>query len=45
MKHLTQSYRDISLIVAVNADRFLVPLMIIAALTLSGWVLSYTPPF
>lgn len=41
MKLLTESYRGITFIVQVNMDRFLVPLTIVGALTVAGWLLSY----
>ena len=41
MKLLTQSYRGVSFFVQVNVDRLLVPLTIVGALTLAGWLLSY----
>lgn len=40
MRYLAQSTRGMTQLVAVNMDRFLTPLLITAALTLAGWVLS-----
>jgi len=40
MRHLAQSTRGMTQLVWLNADRFLMPLLITAALTLAGWVLS-----
>lgn len=40
MKFLSRSYQDLSLIVAINTDRFLVPILITASLTLAGWLVS-----
>ncbi len=40
MKFLTESYRGLSLFVAVNTDRFLVPILIVGSLTLAGWLVS-----
>ncbi len=41
MKLLAESYREVSLVVLTNMDRFLVPLLIVAALLLAGNVFSY----
>jgi hypothetical protein len=43
MKFLTESYRGLSLFVTVNTDRLLVPVLIVAALTLAGWLVSLLP--
>lgn len=40
MKMINQSYRSFSMLVEVNIDRFLVPLTIIGALTVAGWLVS-----
>jgi hypothetical protein len=40
MRYFTQSARGMTQLVWLNMDRFLIPLMITAALTLAGWVLS-----
>ncbi|MCU4654556.1 hypothetical protein N8I71_17085 [Roseibacterium sp. SDUM158016] len=40
MKFLNESYRGLSLFVAVNTDRLLVPVLIVACLTLAGWLVS-----
>lgn len=39
MRLLTNSYRGMSELVLLNTDRFLAPLLIVAALTLAGWLL------
>ncbi|WP_274379256.1 hypothetical protein [Rhodophyticola sp. CCM32] len=41
MKLLSQGYNGISFFVQINVDRLLVPLTIIGALTVAGWLLSY----
>ncbi|MCR9067309.1 MAG: hypothetical protein NXH79_00550 [Rhodobacteraceae bacterium] len=41
MRLLAESYRGASLIVFSNMDRFLVPLLIVAALLLAGSLFSY----
>lgn len=41
MKALTRNVQDFRVLLAVNIDRLLVPLLIIAALTLAGWLVSY----
>jgi hypothetical protein len=43
MKLIDESYRGLSLVVRLNADRFLVPVLIVAALTLAGWLVSLFP--
>lgn len=40
MKFLTESYRGLTLFMAINTDRFLVPILIVASLTLAGWLVS-----
>ncbi len=45
MKFLTQSYRGLSFVVSVNTDRLLVPVLIVASLTLAGWLVSLIPAF
>jgi hypothetical protein len=40
MRFLSESYRGLSLFVAVNTDRLLVPVLIVGALTLAGWLVS-----
>jgi hypothetical protein len=40
MKFLTESYRGLSRFVAINTDRLLVPVLIVASLTLAGWLVS-----
>lgn len=42
MKALTQNFQGFRVLLVVNIDRLLVPLLIIAALTLAGWLVSYT---
>ena len=45
MQTLIESYRGVSQIVRLNVDRFLAPLVIVAALTLAGWVVRLIGPF
>ncbi|GEM_PF-1583754 len=40
MNTLTKTTSDFREIMSVNADRFLVPMMIVGALTLAGWAVS-----
>ena len=40
MKMINQNYRSFSMLVEVNLDRFLVPLTIIGALTVAGWLVT-----
>jgi len=40
MRMITENYRGFSFFVEVNIDRFLVPLMIVGALTVAGWLVS-----
>ncbi len=41
MKLLAESYREVSLVFLTNMDRFLIPLLIVAALLLAGGLFSY----
>ncbi|MEQ8368221.1 MAG: hypothetical protein RIB61_16095 [Roseicyclus sp.] len=41
MKLLAESTRGVSLFLVLNMDRFLVPLLIVAALTLAGMIFGY----
>ena len=45
MKLLMESTRSMSLLVLFNMDRFLVPLLIIAALFLGGALFDYATEF
>ncbi|MEJ6394666.1 hypothetical protein V8J82_15470 [Gymnodinialimonas sp. 2305UL16-5] len=45
MRILADSYRGMSALVLWNMDRFLAPLLIMAALTLAGWVVRLIAPF
>lgn len=45
MRYITQSTRGMTQLVMLNTDRFLVPLLIVAALTLAGWLLRISGPF
>ncbi len=40
MKMINEGYRGISFFVELNIDRFLVPVTIVSALTLAGWLVS-----
>ena len=40
MRMINDSYRSITFFVEVNIDRFLVPLTIVGALLLAGWLIS-----
>ena len=40
MRMLSDGYCGFSLFVEVNLDRFLVPLTIVGALTIAGWLVS-----
>jgi hypothetical protein len=40
MRMINESYRSFSFFVEVNIDRFLVPVMIVGALTVAGWLVS-----
>ncbi|MEM9317593.1 MAG: hypothetical protein AAGA70_01145 [Pseudomonadota bacterium] len=41
MKSIARNTRGLGDLISVNIDRLLVPLIVVAALTLAGWVLSY----
>ena len=41
MKAIAQNTQGLRVLLAVNIDRLLVPLLIVAALTLAGWLVSY----
>ncbi|MBF9050549.1 hypothetical protein GTA62_15190 [Roseobacter sp. HKCCD9010] len=41
MRLLSDGYRGIRFFVQINVDRLLVPLIIVSALTVAGWMLSY----
>ena len=45
MRYLAQSTRGMTQLVMLNMDRFLTPLLIVAALTLAGWVLTLAQPW
>jgi hypothetical protein len=45
MKFLSESYRGLSLFVAINTDRMLVPVLIVGSLTLAGWLVSLCTRF
>lgn len=45
MRYLTQSTQGVTQLFLLNADRFLAPLLIVAALTLAGWLLRLVGPF
>ena len=45
MKQLIESTRSMSLLVVLNTDRFLVPLLIVAALFLAGALFDYATEF
>ncbi len=45
MRYITQSTRGMTQLVMLNTDRFLAPLLIVAALTLAGWLLRISGPF
>lgn len=40
MNFISVSYKSLSLFVAINTDRFLVPILIVASLLLAGWLVS-----
>lgn len=40
MRLITDGYRSITFFVEVNIDRFLVPLTIMGALLVAGWLIS-----
>jgi hypothetical protein len=41
MKTLTHTTRGVSVLISLNMDRFLVPLLIVAALFLGGMIFGY----
>jgi len=41
MKTLAQNTQGLRVLLQVNIDRLLVPLLIVAALTFAGWLVSY----
>lgn len=43
MKLIGESVQGLSLFVRLNTDRLLVPVLIVAALTLAGWLVSLIP--
>ncbi|QXT38472.1 hypothetical protein [Gymnodinialimonas ceratoperidinii] len=45
MRYLTDSTRGMTHLFMLNTDRFLAPLLIVAALTLAGWILGISGPF
>ena len=45
MRTIIEGYRGVSYLFRLNADRFLPPLVIVAALTLAGWVVRLMGPF
>ncbi len=45
MRYLSESTRGMTQLVLLNTDRFLAPLLIVASLTLAGWLLSVSGPF
>ncbi|WP_341861551.1 hypothetical protein [Gymnodinialimonas sp. 57CJ19] len=45
MRYLTNSTRGMTQLLSLNTDRFLAPLLIVAALTLAGWLLRISGPF
>lgn len=45
MRYLSDSTRGMTQLFLLNTDRFLAPLLIVAALTLAGWLLSLSAPF
>lgn len=45
MRYIADSTRNVTQLLMLNMDRFLAPLLIVAALTLAGWVLSLAQPF
>ena len=40
MRFISDSYRGLTVFVSVNTDRLLVPVLIVASLTLAGWLVS-----
>lgn len=45
MRSLANSTRGMTQLLMLNTDRFLVPLLIVAALTVAGWLLRVSGPF
>lgn len=45
MRIIAESYRGMTNMFYMNMDRFLAPLLIVAALTLAGWLLRISGPF
>ena len=45
MRSLANSTRGMTQLFMLNTDRFLAPLLIVAALTLAGWLLRVSGPF
>lgn len=45
MRLFSETYRGLTLLVAVNTDRLLVPVLIAASLTLAGWLVSLLQAF
>ena len=43
MRIIADGYRGLSEILAVNTDRLLFPVLIVGALTLTGWLVSLLP--
>jgi hypothetical protein len=41
MKLIAHSYRGVSALIVLNMDRFLIPLLVMGALTIAGWLFSY----
>ena len=40
MSFISHSYKNVSLFLAINTDRFLVPILIVSSLLLAGWLVS-----
>ncbi len=45
MRYIAQSTRGMTQLMMLNMDRFLTPLLIVAALTLAGWVFAMAQPW
>lgn len=45
MRSFADSTRGMTQLFSLNADRLLAPLLIVAALTLAGWLLRVSGPF
>lgn len=41
MRLIANGYRGVSALILLNMDRFLIPLLIMGALTVAGWLFSY----